>query len=230
MTDRNHRTRSVSSSVVELAAVVVAVLLVLGVRRLLLGYRRAGGDYQRLRPHEIALLQATMDAMFPARGAIPVSGAEVDAPRYVDTWFELLHPQKRFQIRLLLLFFEQATLFFWAPGPRGWRRFSALSLQQRIEVLRAWYSSRWFVRRLLFTALRSVLGIAYLGHPATMRYLRVAPYDFESPVLDADVLYPPIGLGPEAVPFAPEDRTAPSDGVPIDLDSPVHPDYAERPL
>ncbi len=37
-----------------------------------------------------------------------------------------------------------------APGAGGWRRFSSLSLQQRIEVLRSWYSSRLFVRRLIF--------------------------------------------------------------------------------
>jgi len=215
---------------VELFALVALILIALGVRRFLLGYPRSRREYRQLRAHEIALLRAATDAMFPARGAIPVSGADVDAPRYVDTWFDLLHPTKRFQVRLLLLFFEQATLFVWAPAPRGWRRFSALSLQQRIEVLRAWHASRWFVGRLVFTAFRSVLGIAYLGHPATMRYLGVAPYDFESPVLDADVLYPPIGQGPEAVPYGPGDRTPPSDGIPIDLDGPIHPDYAERPL
>lgn len=221
---------ALSSAAVKLAAVILAVVLVLGVRRLFWGYPRSTHDYQRLRPREIALLRAATDAMFPARGAIPVSGADVDAPRYVDAWFDLLHPTKRFQIRLLLLFFEHATLFFWAPGAGGWRRFSALSLQQRIDVLRAWYASGWFVRRLVFTALRSVLGIAYLGHPATMRHLRVAPYAFESPVLDPDVLYPPIGQGPDAVRHTPDDRTPASDGTPIDLDGPVHPDYAESPL
>jgi hypothetical protein len=215
---------------VQLAAATFVVLLVLGARRVLLGYPTTSRSYRHLRRREIALLSAATDAMFPARGAIPVSGADVDAPGYVDTWFDLLHPMRRFQIRLLLLCFEQATLVFWAPGPRGWRRFSALSLQQRIAVLRSWYASRWFVRRLLFTALRSVLGIVYLGHPATMRFLGVAPYDFPSPVLDADVLYPPIGRGPEEIPYSPEDRTSPPDGEPIDLDSPVHPDYAERPL
>jgi hypothetical protein len=215
---------------VEIAAVVVVVMLALGGRRVLLGYPKPSRSYRRLRPREIALLRAATDAMFPARGAIPVSGADVDAPRYVDAWFDLLHPMRRLQIRLLLFFFEHVTLFFWAPGPRGWRRFSALSLQQRIEVLRQWYASRWFARRLVFTALRSVLGIVYLGHPATMRFLHVAPYDFPSPVVDADVLYPPIGRGPEEIPFDPEDRTPPADGVPLELDSPVHPDYAERPL
>ena len=48
--------------------------------------------------------------------------------------------------------------------------------------------------------------------------------------VDADVLYPPIGRGPEEIAFDPEDRTPPPDGVPLDLESPVHPDYAERPL
>ena len=214
----------------ELAAAIFVVLLGLGLRRLLSGYPTTSRSYRHLRRREIALLRAATDAMFPARGAVPVAGADVDAPGYVDTWFDVLHPLRRFQIRLLLLLFEQVTLVFWAPGPRGWRRFSALSLQQRIEVLRGWYSSHWYVRRLVFTALRSVLGIAYLGDPATMRFLRVAPYDFESPVLDADVLYPPIGQGPDAIVYGPADRSPPSDGVPIDLDSPVHPDYAERPL
>jgi hypothetical protein len=215
---------------VELAAVAFVALLALGVRRVFFGYPTTRRSYRRLRPREIALLRAATDAMFPARGAIPVSGADVDAPAYVDAWFDLLHPMRRFQIRLLLVFFEHATLLFWAPGARGWRRFSALSLQQRIEVLRRWYSSRFFGRRLVFTALRSVLGIVYLGHPATMRFLKVAPYDFPSPVLDADVLYPPIGQGPDAIPYRPDDRTPPSSGEPIDLDGPVHPDYAERPL
>ena len=215
---------------VKLAAAILGVLLGLGLRRLLGGYPTTSRSYRHLRRREIALLRATTDAMFPARGAVPVSGADVDAPGYVDAWFDVLHPLRRFQIRLLLLFFEQVTLFFWAPGPRGWRRFSALSLQQRIEVLRGWYSSHWFARRLVFTALRSVLGIAYLGDPATMRFLRVAPYDFASPVLDADVLYPPIGQGPDEIVYGPEDRGSPADGVPIDLDGPIHPDYAERPL
>ena len=213
---------------VDLAVIALAVLLALGVRRFLLGYPPSSHPYRRLWRAEIALLRATIEAMFPARGAIPVSGSDVDAPQYIDTWFDALHATKRFQIRLLLCFFEHVTLIFWAPGAGGWRRFSSLSLKQRIEVLRAWYASELFARRIVFTALRSVLGMAYLGHPATMRFLRVAPYAFESPILDADVLYPPIGQGPEALLYGPDDRTPPSDGSPIDLDGPIHPDYSER--
>ena len=209
---------------------MLAALVALAVRRAHFGYPPLPPDYARIAPREAAFLRAAVDAAFPSRGAIPVAGSEVDAPRYVDRWFEVLHAGKRFQIRLLFAFFEHATLIFWAPGPRGWRRFSALSLAQRIEVLHGWYASRVFARRLVFTALRSVLGLAYLDHPATLRFLRVAPYDFPTPVLDVDLVYPPIGKGLDEVAHEPGDLTAPSDGTPLALDTPVHPDYLERPL
>ena len=211
-------------------ALLTVFAAALVVRRFALGYAPPSREYVFLKPREIDFILAATDATFPTNPSIPVSGADVDAPRYVDRWFETLDPGKRFQIRLLLLFFEQATMFFWAPGAGGWRRFSSLSLKQRTAVLRAWYASELFARRLVATALRSILGMAYLGNPATLRFLRVAPYDFESPILEADLLYPPIGKGPEAHVYGVDDLTPPSDGTPLDLDSPVHPDYAERPL
>jgi len=214
------------------AAFVVSLVVcfALGARRFLLGYPPASESRRHLAPREVALLGAATDAMFPSGGAVPVAGSDVDTPGYVDVWFGLLHPGKRLQVRLLLVLFEHATLFFWAPGPRGWRRFSSLSLQQRIEALRGWYASRSFVRRTVFTALRSVLGIAYLGHPTTMRHLQVAPYVIASPVLDADLLYPPIGRSLDEIAYTAADRTPASDGTPIDLAGPVDPRYAERPL
>lgn len=210
-----------------LLAVSAAALVA---RRFALGYSSPGREYAFLKPREIAFILAATDATFPTNPWIPVSGADVDAPRYVDRWFETLDSGKRFQIRLLLFFFEHATMFFWAPGAAGWRRFSSLSLKQRTEVLRAWYASELFARRLVSMALRAVLGMAYLGHPETLRFLRVAPYDFKSPILEADLLYPPIGKGHDAHIYGIEDLTPPSDGTPIELDSPLHPDYAERPL
>jgi len=213
-----------------LLSILAIALAAAGLRRFWLGYPRPARSYACLAPREIAFVRAATEALFPVRGSLPVAGSEVDAPGYVDGWLALLRPPKRRQIRLLLCFFEHATLFFWAPGSRGWRRFTDLSLQQRTEVLAAWSASRWYSRRVVFTALRSALGLAYLGHPATMRYLRLAPFAFPSPVCEADLLYPPIGRDYDAIPYGLEDLTPPSQGRPIPLDSPVHPDYAETPL
>ncbi|MCZ6465590.1 MAG: hypothetical protein O7A09_14765 [Proteobacteria bacterium] len=212
---------------------LVIVLLAYAVQRLWLGYPRPARACEWLAPREVHFLEAAADALFPSGGAMPISGREADLPRWVDDYLVVLPRSKRTQIRLLLLLFEQATLFFPAPGPlwkRGWRRFSALDTEQRSDVLRAWSRSSLYLRRLVFMALRAVLTMGYLGHPATLRHLRLAPYRIESPITEADVLYPRIGQHPDDNPLTPSDITAPSDGVPIDLDGPLHPDYEEHPL
>ena len=157
---------------------------------------------------------------FPSRAPRP------DLPAYVDRFFATLDAGKRFQIRLLLMLVEQATIFFPAPGRGGRRRFSRLDFEQRAAVLRDWSESRWFARRTVFTALRAVLTTGYLGHPVAMRALGLAPLAIESPVLAADCLYPPIGRPPEEIRHTADDRTPPSQGVPLALDGPLHPDFA----
>ncbi len=212
---------------------VVIALLASAAHRLWLGYPRPARAYERLAAREVHFLEAAADALFPSGGAMPISGREAELPRWVDDFLAVLPGGKRTQIRLLFLFFEQATLFFPAPGPlhkRGWRRFSALDAAQRSDVMRAWSRSSLYLRRLVFTALRAVLTMGYLGHPTTLRHLRLAPYRIESPITEADVLYPRIGQHPDDNPLTPSDITAPSDGVPIDLDGPLHPDYEEHPL
>jgi hypothetical protein len=213
--------------------IVTALLLAAlayAVWRLFLGYPRPERSFAHLRPWEVAFLDAAAEAMFPAGGAMALSGRDADLPRYVDRYFATLHGAKRTQIRLLLLFVEQSTIFFSAPAPRGRRRFSALSEEQREAVLREWSASRLYLRRLIFTALRAVLTMGYLGHPIAMRQLRLAPYEFPSPVIEADLLYPRVGEHPDSIAYGPDDLTGPSDGTPLDLDGPLHADYAEKPL
>ena len=209
---------------------VLAAVLVYAILRLTSGYSDFRGRFDHIAAREAAFLDAVAEVMFPVGGAIPLSGVEANLPRYVDGYLSILHGRQRLQIRLLLLFFEQATIFFPAPGRLGFRRFSALDLDQRLAVLRAWSQSRFFLRRLLFTALRAVLVLGYLGHPDALRHLRLAPYEVASPVCEADLLYPPIGKRPEDNPLGVADLTPPSDGTPIDLEGPLHADYAEKPL
>lgn len=211
------------------SAALVLILIVYAVRRLAFGYGEPRGEYRRLRRHEAAFLDGAAEAMFPEGGAIPLSGLEADLPRYVDRYFDALPDGKRFQIRLLLLFFEQATVFFPAPGRLGFRRFSALRVEQRLAVLEGWSDSSWFLRRLIFTALRAVLTMGYLGDPVALRHLRLAPYDIQSPVAEADLIYPAIGAHPDTIVLTRDDLST-SDGTPIDLTGPLHPDFAERPL
>lgn len=206
--------------------VLVVSALAYTVWRLALGYGAPRRATRQLFRHEVAFLDAAAEAMFPEGGAIPLSGLEADLPGYVDRYVDTLPSKKQFQIRLLLLLFEQATIFFPAPGRGGFRRFSALGVAQRLAVLEGWNDSGWFVRRLIFMALRAVLTMGYLSHPVALRHLRFAPLAIRSPISEADLLYPRIGFHPDSLILTREDLTPPSDGTPIDRDGPLHPDYA----
>ena len=129
----------------------------------------------------------------------------------------------------MLMLFEQATIFLPAPGPRGRRRFTALSAEQQVAVLAGWSGSRLFLRRIAFTALRALLTMGYLGHPRAMRAVNLAPFAVETPICEADLLYPPIGRHPNEIALTRADLTAPSDGTPLRLDGPLDPDFAETP-
>lgn len=204
---------------------LLALVVGYSVWRLFLGYPQPRASYRLLATREVAFLDAAAEATFPTGGAIPLSGRDADLPSYVDAFLESLPKHVRLQVRAMFLLFEQATILFPAPGLGGRRRFSALSPEQRVAVLAGWSQSRLFLRRLAFAALRAVLTMGYLGHPVAMRSLRLAPYDFPSPVCEADLLYPRIGAHPDTISFSKADLCV-SDGTPLDIDGPVHPDYA----
>jgi len=204
---------------------ILAAVLLLLLRRVFIGYPAGSRPFQILKPREVVFLDATAEVMFPAGGAIPVSGLEAKLPEYIDRFLASLPARFRSQIRALFLLVEHSTLLFPAPGRGGFRRFSSLDVEQRNTVLLDWTESRIFMRQIVFTALRAVLTMGYLGNPEVMRFLRVAPYDIASPVCLADLLYPAIGAHPDSNPLCADDLTAPSDGTPIDLDGPLHPEY-----
>jgi hypothetical protein len=206
--------------------IVVVAAVALSARRLFLGYPSPRKPLQVIGRREAAFLEAAAEAMFPVGGAIALSGRDVDLPGFVDGYLAALPPRLRLQIRALFLLVEQATLVFPPPGPRRFRRFSALTPEQRVAVFEGWTRSRLFVRRLVFIALRAVLTMGYLGNPAVRRLLSLAPYDIRTPVCEADLLYPRVGAHPDSIELTRADLTPPSDGRPIDLDGPLHPDFA----
>ncbi|MEN8181319.1 MAG: gluconate 2-dehydrogenase subunit 3 family protein [Myxococcota bacterium] len=190
--------------------------------------RTVPGRFRVLAPREVAFLAAAGDALYPPGGVLPPSGSEARIPEYVDRYLAEVPGRMRLLMRLLFALVEQATIVFRAPGRGGRRRFSSLRPEQRVAALEGWQRSRFFPRRLVFTSLRAILTMGYFAHPPVLRPLGLAPYAISTPVCDADLLYPPVGSRPEAIRYGPEDRTPPSDGTPLALDGPLHPDYAEE--
>lgn len=197
------------------------------VARLFLGYAAADPALRRLSSHEQAFVRAAADAVFPAGGALPLSGSEAGAVAHVDRYVASLSPRSRVLIRLLFFLLEHATLFFPAPGWNGFRRFTKLSPAQRVAVLDAWGRSPWAVRRTVFQSLRAIVTMAYFANAAVLRGMGLAPLEMESPVTDADLLYPPVGRPKSEIRFTPADRDRPVSRAPLDPHGPLDPAYRE---
>lgn len=211
-----------------LACGLLAILALLAVRRVFLGYPRPTHRTECLSGAEMAFVEAASDAFFPAGGPVPPSGREAGLPDYVDHYTATVPPALRRLIRMLFFLFEHATLVFGASGPGGRRRFSSLTSDQQSEVIDSWRESRLYPRQIAFMSLRSILTLGYLAHPPVLRTLGLAPLEVPTPVCEADLLYPPIGAPPSAIAFEESDLTPPSDGTPIDPHGPLHPDYRDE--
>jgi hypothetical protein len=196
------------------------------VARVFGGYPPRDPALRAFSPREAAFVTAAADAAFPPGGAIPLSGSEAGIPRHLDLYLAGQGPRNRLLLRLLLAFFEHATLLFPAPGITGFRRFSALSPAQRVSVLDAWSQSSLRVRRIVFTSLRTILTMGYFDSPAVLRATGLAPLAIETPVVEADLLYPRIGCARDTIRWRPEDLGRPVPRAPLDPHGPLHPSYA----
>ncbi len=201
---------------------VVLALVGIAVWRLVWGY--PPHSHAALTRADAAFVAGASEAMFPAGGEIPESGVDAGIPQYLDTYVATVPPRQRVLMHALFFLMEHATVFFPAPPPRGWRRFSALSAEQQRVVLEGWRTSSLAPRRLVFMALRSLLTMGYFACPSVMRRLDLHPAAIDTPVVEADLLYPPVGRPRSEVRYGPGDLTHERPG-PLGPDAPVHPDY-----
>lgn len=212
-----------------LPALVALALLGWALLRFAAGYGPRDPALTQLSAREYALVCAAADAAFPPGGAIPLSGTQAGIPAHADRYLAALPPRNRLLIRLLFVLIEHATLIFKAPGWDGWRRFSALSLEQRMAVLEGWARSRFLPRRLVFQGLRAVLTMGYFACPAVLRAMQLAPLAIETPVVAADLLYPPIGQPKSAIRFGVADLEHAVPRTPLDPHGALQPGFGESP-
>ncbi len=197
------------------------------VARAALGYPDPPREYRRLWRGEVALISSAAEAMYPAGGPIPSSGLDADLPGYLERLMAASQLQTRILLHLLFFLVEHGTLLFPTPGRGGLRRFTSQSVEGRVAALDGWAESALFVRRVVFTSLRAVLTMGYFAHPPVLRRLGLAPLAIESPICEADLLYPLIGERPASIGLTAADVTAPSAGIPLPQDGPLDPRFAE---
>ena len=210
-----------------ITGLIAALALGCVISRVAFGYRAPRRHYRMLGRGEVAFISSVAEVMFPEGGAIPSSGLDADLPRYLDRFLLASSPKTRRRIHLLIFLVEHATLLFPAPGIGGMRRFSSLDPDQRAASLVGWEESRFFVRRLVFTSLRALWTMGFFAHPRIVRRLGLAPLAIDTPVCEADLLYPRIGEHPDSIQITEADLGPPSDGEPLAIHGPLHPVFAE---
>ena len=171
-------------------------------------------------PGEAAFVQAAGEVLFPGGAGLAVAGADAHLAHYVDRHLAALPRGKRLQIRALFMLVENLTLLIPGEEPGGRRRFSSLTAASRVSILDRLANHRWAAMRLLFQALRAVLILGYLGHPANLHALGLAPFALERTVSDAELLFPRIGGLVSSIGYELADRTTDRPGPPVDPHGP----------
>jgi hypothetical protein len=143
---------------IEVAMVMGLVATVGLVRGWFLGYPAARPEAPSLSAKEQAVVMAAADAMFPRGGALPLSGSEAGALRYVHESLSTSPTRIRLLLRLLFVFVEHGP---WVVNFRA--RLTRQSPEQRVATLRSWAESPVYFLRVVFTSLRTIVSLAYLS-------------------------------------------------------------------
>jgi len=195
-------------------------------RRGFSGYRPAPAGLAKLHRGEAAFIESVGEVLFPGGVGLALSGIDAQLPHYIDRHLDALPRKQRFQIRTLFAAVEHLTLILPGDEPGGRRRFSSLTAASRIAVLERLAVHPNGLFRLLFSALRSVFVLGYLGHPANLHGLGLSPFEIEPAVSDAELLFPRVGGLVSSIAFGAEDRTDPTIQGPLDPQGKRHRAYA----
>lgn len=121
-----------------------------------------------LSPEEMSTVRAITEVLFP-REPMGISGIEAGVPAEVDRLVaEWLDDVRRPAFRYVLRGLEWGTY-----ASRG-RRFTALDLAERHEVLEAWMDPSVLPRRLAADSVRVIFAMAYFKHPEVQRAMGYA--------------------------------------------------------
>lgn len=131
------------------------------VRELFLGYASPPSRFKRLGRKSCAVVRAIGEALLPEGGDIPFSAEQAEVPRFVDNYLDGVPTLTRRLIYMLFFLMEHATYIFAFTT----RRLSEMDVNARVRYLEGWENSRLYARRLAFTSLRAIYGMAYLAHP-----------------------------------------------------------------
>ena len=149
--------------------VIVGVLGAWAFSEVFRGYPAAPAGLKMLGKKNYAVICAIGEALFPKGGDIPPDYMEAKVPQFIDEYLLAVPTLTRRLMLALFFLMEHATYIFAFTT----RRLSSLPLEKRIKYFEGWELSRFYPRRMAFTSLRAIYGMAYLGNPEVEKAIGV---------------------------------------------------------
>lgn len=125
-------------------------------------YPRPQGTLKFFTDKEAAIFNAIADTMIPASDGVPGALA-AGVPAAVDELLASFDEDIQSQFRQLLALFEHGPFMF----AGSFKRFTAMSADERYAYMRGWAGSRLAVRRQGFVALKKFCMITYYCNPVS---------------------------------------------------------------
>ncbi len=125
--------------------------------RLLLHRNRAKSGFSLLSEDEAKFIDALSETHFPQDNALGVAGSEVAITAGVDGWLSGMGADEQTIVRTLLVVVDR-----WPQlSLSHMSRFSALSLEKRVAMIRSWETGHSDVKRGLAELLRTVVSLHF---------------------------------------------------------------------
>jgi hypothetical protein len=188
--------------------IVVATLLVVGVRRVVAGHPPRPPGLRTFAAREVATLEAIGEVFYPPGHGVSPSGADAGVTRYLDRYLAAGRARQR-------------RLVVWSAGLSAFRRLSSLDPAAREAYLEGWETSRWFLRRLCFTSIRALFTMGYFSDATVLRELGLAPREISPRIVEADLLYPRIGASRGSIALGAGDLTPERELPPLGNSGPL---------
>lgn len=124
-----------------------------------------------LAPKEAAVLLAIAETLVPKTAALQIEPAATTLIKRIDRFLETGDPLASRQLRYLLVGFEHYPQLF----STYFTRFTQLPPEARAEILSTFAESRYYAKRMIFVALKSIVCNHYFADPDVQARLGYAP-------------------------------------------------------
>jgi len=141
--------------------VIVGVVGAWACREVFSGYPVTPMGLKVLGKKTHAVVCAIGEALLPEGGDIELSHEQARVPQFIDEYVSFVPSMTKWLMLALFFLMEHATYIFAFTT----HRLSDLPVEKRVKYLDGWERSRLYPRRIAFTSLRAVYGMAYLGCP-----------------------------------------------------------------